>query len=118
MGTSRSRDDRLWTAAVLVFSGRPNPTWPLGAAVIGELERIWAGLGPSDLAAAPAARLGYTGCTVCDGRGKTWTACAALVTLRQAEREDRRADPERTFERAVLAAAPPGELPPLDLPPP
>jgi hypothetical protein len=103
-------------AAVFVFSGRPNPTWSLDSKVTGEIERIWDRLEPSKLAAEPAARLGYTGCTVRNGWGKIWTACGGLVTLREGEHEDRRADPDRAFEHAVIALAPPGELPPLDSP--
>ncbi len=103
---------------MLAFSGRPNPTWPLDARVSDEVERIWARLEPSKTAAEPVARLGYTGCTVHDGRSKTWTACGGLVTLREGKQEDRRADAGRAFEQTVIASAPPGELPPLNAPPP
>jgi len=116
MATSRSSDEGIWNATAFVFSGRPDPTWRLGSSTADELERIWARLAPANRAAEPAARLGYSGCAVHTDRGRTWTAYEGLVTHQEAEREERRADPERAFERAVLASAPPGVLPPVDLP--
>src|SRR5215472_9226102 len=109
MGTSRSDEaTEGWVAGASVFSGRPDPTWPvpaaLGTCLAGLWERLpaWSG----DRPAPPP--LGYRGCHLSAPDGRVWNAFQERVTLGP---DDRR-DADREFERTLLASAPPGSLPP------
>jgi hypothetical protein len=115
MATLRSSDAPLCsTVRVRIFSGRPDPTWCLPEREAATLLTMWHSLSdiePGDQVDSPAA-LGYRGCIVGDGGGRTWTVHGQRVSLQQeGRREVLRRDPERKFERALLASAPPGLLP-------
>jgi len=105
MGTSRSIEH--CTAAASIFSGRPDPFWRLTNTALEKLENIWKKLSPSAGAPPDAPALGYRGCSVDCGRRGSWTAFGGVV----ARGEERRADPGRQFERAVLDSAPKGVIP-------
>lgn len=107
MATSRSTEDGGWTAGAVVFSGRPDPTWPVPPGVTERLVAIWESLPWTDATGTKPA-LGYRGCYVRDPGGRMWTAYHELVTLAS----ETRRDDERRFERTVLGTAPPGVLPP------
>jgi hypothetical protein len=107
MATSRSTSETGWIAGALVFSGRPDPTWPISQDVAAELVATWESLPPTDATSSPPA-LGYRGCYVRDPDGRMWTAYHELVT----QSGERRRDDERRFERTVLSSAPTGVLPP------
>jgi hypothetical protein len=111
MATSRSTSESGWTAGAFVFSGRPDPTWPIPNEVAEELVAIWETLVPSDGAVPAPPALGYRGCTVRDPAGRTWTAFRELVTVSTHSGSEKRRDDDRRFERAVLASAPAGTLP-------
>jgi hypothetical protein len=108
MATSRSGSDSGWIAGALVFSGRPDPTWPIAGAVGDELVAIWDALPPTDVVATPPT-LGYRGCYASDPAGSRWTAYHELVTFEGETRNDEK----RRFERTVLGSAPEGILPPF-----
>jgi hypothetical protein len=108
MATSRSASERGWIAGAYVLSGRPDPTWPVARDVAEELLAIWESLPATGATASPPA-LGYRGVFVRDPEGHIWTAYREVVTL---EGETHR-DEERRFERAVLASAPSGAVPPF-----
>jgi hypothetical protein len=109
MATSRSTSESGWIAGAFVFSGRPDPTWPISSDVAEELVAIWESLVPTDdLPTTPT--LGYRGCFVRDPAG-TWTAFHELVTLSSERGAETRRDDNRRFERTVLASAPAGTLP-------
>jgi hypothetical protein len=105
MGTSRSNS---WSARVLVFSGRPPPQWPLANADALALIEIWNALPATDHAMPDAPALGYRGCVLEDGSGGAWRAYGGVAT----STAQSRTDAERRFERALLATAPAGALPP------
>ena len=107
---------KTWTATAFVRSVRPDTTWPLPRSTVLDLETAWLRLAPSPRVAEPDASRPYAGCAVRDGEGREWIVCNGLVTLRHGERDDRRADPDRAFERIVLTSAPPRALPPGPLP--
>jgi hypothetical protein len=110
MATSRSSSESGWIAGALVFSGRPDPTWPISSDLAEELLAIWGSLVLThDAPATPA--LGYRGCFVRDAAGLTWTAFYELVTLSDGTRSETRRDDDRRFERTVLDSAPAGTLP-------
>jgi hypothetical protein len=102
-----------WVAGALVFSGRPDPSWPVDDALGVELEQLWLSLAP---AAGEAGErpppLGYRGCFLAAADGRRWTAYRGRVALEMASLTEVRPDPDMKFEAMVLASAPPGMLPP------
>ena len=111
MATSRSSSERGWSAGAFVFSGRPDPTWPISRDVADELVAIWDTLVTADDAVATPPALGYRGCFVRDRSARTWTAFHELVTLSTDSGSETRRDGDRLFERTVLTSAPAGTLP-------
>ena len=111
MATSRSTSQSKWTAGAFLFSGRPDPTWPISSAVRDELVTIWETLVPTDERVARRPALGYRGCFVRDPAGRTWTAFHELVTLSSEAGSESRRDDAVRFERTVLASAPAGTSP-------
>ena len=109
MGTSRSNS---WRASALVFSGRQSPTWPLANAQALALIGIWNGLPATDAAMPNAPALGYRGSILDDGTGREWRVHAGVVVSTSGADIETRSDAERRFERALLATAPPGTIPP------
>jgi hypothetical protein len=101
-----------WTAGASVFSGRPDPVWEVKPALGVRLERIWCGLESAETEPPPLPSLGYRGCFLKGPRGQEWFAFAGVVMLRSPRRPDSRRDPAKKFERALLASAPAGLLPP------
>ena len=96
-------------AGASVFSGRPDPTWPVPAALGTRLAALWDRL-PAWLGDRPIPPgLGYRGCHLAAPDGREWHAFHELVSLGP---DDHR-DADREFERALLASAPPGSLPPF-----
>jgi hypothetical protein len=72
--------------------------------------RIWESLpaaGDDEETPAPP-DLGYRGCSVYGPGGRYWNGFDGLIRSNDGQRRD----PQRTFERLVLASAPPGFLPP------
>lgn len=108
MATSRSTSESGWIAGAYVYSGRPDPTWPVASKVAEELLAIWESL-PAAVATASPPALGYRGIFLRDPEGHIWTAYREVVTL---EGETHR-DEERRFEGAVLSSAPAGVVPPF-----
>jgi hypothetical protein len=111
MATSSSNNANAWTARALIFSGRPDPTWPLDEARIERFMSLWNAL-PATTDAMPAAPgLGYRGCIVADGADVTWHAFDGLVVHESGDRRIARRDIDRKLERAVVSSAPAGLLP-------
>ena len=100
-----------WSARALVYSGRPDPSWRLDEAVTARLLAIWHELLPATVAPKPGGPLGYRGVLTIEPGGTTWLAADGVVTKRAPGTTEDRADPDRRFERALLASAPPGLLP-------
>ena len=110
MATSRSTSESGWTAGAFVFSGRPDPTWPISTDLATELMSIWETLvSTGEVPTTPV--LGYRGCFARGPDGRTWTAYHELVTLSSDGDSETRRDDQRRFERTVLASAPEGTLP-------
>jgi hypothetical protein len=115
-----AQDERACCVAkVSVYSGRPDPQWRLRVKLVDQLRRVWLHLGPraSDPPGAPA--LGYRGITLRCSSGEEWVAFGGAVTHRDADgRVEHRNDPQRRFERRLLAGAPkdvvPSGIPGLD----
>jgi hypothetical protein len=109
MGTSESSDS--WVGSAMLFTGRPDPTWPVPAGVARELEALWKTLTPVSAGPPSTATLGYRGCSLTDRKGRTCYAHQGVVTLVGGGSSESRRDPERIFERRLLASAPEGAIP-------
>ncbi|MDQ6774261.1 MAG: hypothetical protein M3024_14975 [Candidatus Dormibacteraeota bacterium] len=108
MGTSRSAEEKTWTAGASIFSGHPDPAWPVPAAMGEGLAKRWEGLSEWFGERPEPPPLGYRGCHLAAPDGRDFAVFRELVRLGA----EARRDAEREFERAVLASAPPGTLPP------
>lgn len=105
MATSGSRED--WTAGARVFSGREDPTWPVPADAADAIVALWEKSAPARRGPEPPP-LGYRGCWLRAPDGRRWQAGGGVV---RADGEAR-ADAGGAVERAILATAPAGALPP------
>jgi hypothetical protein len=110
MDTSRSAE---WLAQALVFSGRPDPAWAVPGSTVEKLLELWANLPPRPEHPPEPPPLGYRGCLLRAPDGRIWRSFGGVVTLADGHPTQARADPDRRFERLLLATAPPGTLPPL-----
>jgi hypothetical protein len=108
---SNDPGDDEWTAGAQIFSGRPDPAWPVSAASAGELRAIWDGLTPVGQWPAPRAALGYRGCWLRASSGARWLAYDDVVLMATGSSIVGRADAAHAFARAVLRSAPAGTLP-------
>ena len=112
MATSRSPE---WSARALLFSGRPDPSWPVPETIATELHALWSALDPWSGTPPVAPPLGYRGCILHAPDGREWVAFGGAVTLATSQGADVRSDAERAFERRLLDSAPSTLLPPLEL---
>jgi hypothetical protein len=112
MGTSKSSSPAdSWEGGASLFSGRPDPTWPVPNKVARRLEEIWAKLEPSSDQPPAAPPLGYRGSFVRDPQGRVWYAYGGRVVLKTGSAAETRADPDRQFEETLLGSAPADILP-------
>jgi hypothetical protein len=112
MATSKSFDSsQRWTARALLFSGRPDPVWSIGPDRAHQLEAIWNSLPASTAATVAPPPLGYRGCLLRLPDGTEYFSFAGVVTRRSEGAAETRRDPNREFERVLLATAPAGILP-------
>ena len=99
------------TARLLTSQGRPGPAWPLDAATCRALLEIWRTIGSGHHRPTPGPPAGYRGVLIETFAGATWVVSGGLVTCRSVALTETRHDPDRRFERQVLASAPAGALP-------
>lgn len=113
MGTSKSpEEDRTYTAGVSIFSGRPDPSWSLDEEAGSKLQQLFGALEKHEGPTVSAPTLGYRGVFLRDNAGHEWFAYREIVTLKEANRSEPRKDRGRQFERALVASAPEGLIPP------
>jgi len=100
------------SGTAFLYSGRPDPQWPIAAKQLQRLTLLWKQL-PTHQTPPPAApALGYRGCAVRSATGERWFAYGGVVSLTGGtHRPEYRLDAKRQFEGYVLATAPPGEIP-------
>jgi hypothetical protein len=87
-------------ATLLIYSGRPDPSWSLTQEDLDQLAAIAATLSPAD-GTPPEGDLGYKGFRVTGPQG-TWRANAGVVATPQATPGTSLADPDRLVERFLL----------------
>ena len=109
MGISKSTK---YTAGVSVFSGRPDPTWSVSEEVGSKLQILFDDLDRYEGPAVSAPPLGYRGAFLRDDEGHEWFAYRGVVTLNGPQSSEARQDPDREFERALIASTPQGLIPP------
>jgi hypothetical protein len=105
------KEEERWSAGALLFSGRPDPIWPLDESVALPLVRLFDALSPSTAAKAAVTGLGYRGCFLRDSLGHEWRAFRGIVESDRGGGREVRSDEKRAFEKAILATAPSGTLP-------
>lgn len=96
----------------MLFSGRPDPTWWVDEDLSQRLQQIWEGLLPFLGRQPLPPMLGYRGCFLRHtNSNREWYAFAGVVELKGQETSILRQDPQRAFERLLLASAPEGSVP-------
>ena len=99
-------------ATALVFSGRPDPEWPLGAGQVDGLRRTWLGLARRAVAAPSPPALGYRGMALQCASGEEWRAFGGVVSYRDAKGAvELRPDDQQRFEKMLLKTAPKDAVP-------
>ena len=103
-----------WTAGAFIWSGSRDPEWAVTAADAKAAITAWEGLPIAERWTRAPSRLGYRGCWLREHEAGRWTVEADKVLMTGPAGGpvmQVRHDPARTFERMILATAPPGTLP-------
>jgi hypothetical protein len=87
-------------ATLLIYSGRPDPSWSLTQADLDQLAVVASTLEPAD-GVPPEGDLGYKGFHVTGPQG-TWRANAGIVATPETTSGTSLADPDRLVERFLL----------------
>ena len=104
--------DAAWSAGARLYSGRVDPSWSVDAAHARAAVEIFRALPPSARVHPAGGGVGYRGCWLRAPDGRSWVAANGLVAERAPAHDEVREDAQRAFERAILATAPDGVVPP------
>lgn len=99
------------TARAFVFSGRPDPTWPVAKQQAHRLEIVWSQLPTSAASHHPSPALGYRGVSLTCVGNKEYFALDGYVKRTIGYTTEWKKDSKRLFERLLLGSAPNGLLP-------
>lgn len=112
MDISKSHKEQFnCTAGAIIFSGVPDPLWPVENEFFKELEKLWNGM-PAFTGGLPDTKpLGYKGCFIKYKEDAEWFAYNGVITKRTIEGHEHRVDTDRRFEKLLLDSAPEGMLP-------
>jgi hypothetical protein len=110
MGISKSNE--VWTGGALLYSGRRNPEWRVSQSVVRKLQQVWDSMPQEPQPEPSAAGLGYRGAFLHGPHDREWIAFKGIVSLKTPTGAEVRIDKSREFEKALLASAPAGLLPP------
>ena len=88
---------------IFLFSGRPDPTWPVEESTVDEFEEIWNLMEPysGELPIPPI--LGYRGCFLNCEPGTEWFAYDGVVTMKTVEGSSLRRDKDKKFEKKTCS---------------
>jgi len=100
-----------WTAGAYVFSGRPDPQWPVSERIADSLLTLWDRMPLRPEQERPEPVLGYRGCFLRSDDGREWVAVRGTVWLTAGDSTEARTDEGRMFERLLARSAPAGVLP-------
>jgi hypothetical protein len=95
-----------WTAEAFLFSGRPNPQWPLTEEQATDWMKLWEAATPSVKEARQLAILGYTGCKLHHDKHSYWLMADGCVSFFDQDTVINRSDPGRKMEYFLLHTAP------------
>jgi hypothetical protein len=96
-----------WRIGILLYSGRPDPSWTIPAAQGEAWASSFERLRQTQAPIPDQSRLGYRGVWLQAPDGRRWFGYLSVAWTRN----DRRADPQRVLERRLVASAPAGVLP-------
>ena len=101
------------TGVALLYSGRPDPRWPISARQVEQLQVLWHRLPKAgQIALRPPPPLGYRGAVVECSSGRRWWAYNGIAESKTRDAvPEYRLDTECEFEKAILATAPVELLP-------
>ena len=99
------------TARLLIFSGRPDPTWKIEESTMSELLSIWSSLVPITDKNQTHPKLGYRGCRISCSSGFEWFVYRNTVSLTVKGKTDTRNDQIMAFEEGLFESAPPETIP-------
>lgn len=91
---------------VLLFSGRPNPTWHVSEDTVVELMLIWENLPPIKREPVFLPKLGYQGCFLKCTNNKEWIVLDNVVMYKRIEEIKYRRDKEGRFKKVLLSTVP------------
>jgi hypothetical protein len=114
MGTLKFPDVAQWEwGGVSVFSGRPDPVWPITPEFSDSITSLWNEAELSETAPPPPPQLGYRGSFVKDvAMESVLQALDGFVTLERASgKKEYRIDAGRAIEKKIIQSAPQGLLP-------
>jgi hypothetical protein len=97
-------------ARAIIFSGRPDPSWPVTNTLLKQLENIWNSLEVTEkIPSSPT--LGYRGCLLKDNINREWFVYKDFIRLSINGVSETRLDRHTKFEKLLLSSAPVGLLP-------
>jgi len=96
----------------IVYSGRRNPEWRVSQPVVRKLQKLWKAMPLISQPEPNSPGLGYRGTCLRGSRDREWIAFQGIVSLKTPAGIEVRTDDAREFEKALLASAPAGLLPP------
>jgi len=94
-----------WELGVMVFSGRPDPSWRPAAEIVARIEQLFDSLPRLGTSVSEPPPLGYRG-AFARGPGITVTACRGVAERILAGHRELRADLSRDLERLMVSSAP------------
>lgn len=93
--------------AILVFSGRPNPSWELNGSLADEIILHWKELPFAATTQFPEPKLGYQGCRIDLGPGEYFILFKGYgFVFKNGKQVEQRMDQGRKMERRILSTAP------------
>ncbi len=99
-------------ARLLIFSGRPDPTWRVEESTLKELRDIWNSLTPYYGEPLSPTSLGYRGCIVSCNNGTEWFVFQNMISFTINGKTEIRTDKNKEIEDLILDSAPQDIVPP------
>ena len=98
----------MWLGGILIFSGKPNPTWPVDKKTGEKLEQVWNSLRQLPKKPQTKSVLGYNGCFLKKDENHIWIVNEKIVTLETKYGIETRLDNDEKFEKLLRDSTPNG----------